>query len=73
MYTQTYSVSEYKQFDFQNMALPPKKGTNEIVDFVEVSFCGWLKRAGSENSKNSETKFLRFLGDVFLVSRSRFS
>lgn len=47
------------------MTLPPKKGTNEIVDFVEVSFCGWLKRAGSENSKNSETKFLRFLGDVF--------
>lgn len=49
------------------MTLPPKKGTNEIADFVEVSFCGWLKCAGSENSKNSETKFLRFLDDFFGV------
>lgn len=56
------------------MTLPPQKGTNEVADFIEVSLRGGLKRAGSKDSKNSEIKFLRFLGDFFLcVYRSRFS
>lgn len=49
------------------MTLPPQKGTNEVADFIEVSLRGGLKCAGSEDSKNSEIKFLRFLGDFFFV------
>lgn len=67
LYTQMASVSAYKQIDFQNMTLPHMVNGTKIAgpsDITEASLCGCLKCAGSENDKDSEMEFLRFLGYV---------
>ena len=61
LYIQMASVSEYKQFDFQNMTTPPQTASGAKIagpsDLTEVSLCDCLTRAGSESDKIQKGSF----------------
>lgn len=62
LYIQMASVSEYKQFDFQNMTLPPPHTASGAKiagpsDLTEASLCDCLTCAGSESNKIQKGSF----------------